>query len=180
MFCADRDAEDGVHGVCRAAVLPGRQVSGNARHRRTGDLTWEGGVSCCCRQTSSNLVLVHGTRTHLMLKPVCPVATRLDGQGIVGEVGGGATALVSGEDRHAAGSCSGRHLWLCCLAEGHLCHVPASVLLPAHVPIGGEPGFEPAPCGSRSTVRVNLGKRNAFISSTSLTWVSIQPEDPLR
>lgn len=26
----DRDAEDGVHGVCREAVLPGRQVSGNA------------------------------------------------------------------------------------------------------------------------------------------------------
>lgn len=31
VFCADRDAEDGVHGVCRQAILPGRQMSGNAQ-----------------------------------------------------------------------------------------------------------------------------------------------------
>lgn len=31
----DRDAEDRVHGVCREALLPGRQVSGTGGPRQT-------------------------------------------------------------------------------------------------------------------------------------------------
>lgn len=53
--CADRDAEGGVHGVCREAILPGRQVSGNTRpasqHRRIrlmSQLQWIVIVVCCC------------------------------------------------------------------------------------------------------------------------------------
>ncbi len=37
----DRDAEDRLHGVCREAVLPGRQVSGNKTlHNTDGFKTW--------------------------------------------------------------------------------------------------------------------------------------------
>lgn len=61
-------------------------------------------------------------------------------------------------------------------------HVPASALLPAHVPVGGgDAGFEPAPWFMLTCQRES-SKTKAVISSASLTWVSIQPEgssDPL-
>lgn len=49
MSCADRDAEGGVHGVCREAILPGRQVSGNARPASTvAPSHVSAAMDCCC------------------------------------------------------------------------------------------------------------------------------------
>lgn len=95
--CADRDAEDGVHGVCRAAVLPGRQVSGKAR--RHARLHW---------------------RRVLLLPPSS--------------------------------------------------YRPSFRLLVGNWDLNQHPVAD-------AHQSVKLGETNAFISSASLTWVSLQPED---